>query len=95
MADFSNFENMDLFSIDKTRYISDKDQKLLRIWKERVRRHFPEIDQEAIYYRINDYDTGVKVLENDGSIFEITINKGTSVAMARLCPSDEPWSFKY
>jgi hypothetical protein len=35
------------------------------------------------------------VLEDDGTIFEITIDKGTSVATARLCPSDEPWSFEY
>lgn len=66
----------------------------LHIWKERVRRYFPQIDQEALDYLVNDDDTGVKVLEDDGTIFEITIDKGTSVATARLCPSDESWSFE-
>lgn len=93
MAEFSTFENPGLFPIDKMRYLSDADQKSLRIWKKRVRRYFPQIDQEALDYRMNDNDTGVKVLEDDGTIIEITINKGTSVAMARLCPDDEPWSF--
>lgn len=95
MAEFSTFEKTGLFPIDKTRYISDKDQKSLCIWKERVRRHFPKIDQEALDYRVNDDDTGVKVLEDDGTIFEITIDKGTSVVTARLCHRDEPWPFEY
>lgn len=95
MAEFSTFEKTGLFSIDKKRYISDKDQKSLRIWKDRVRRYFSKIDQEALDYRVNDDDTGVKVLEDDGTIFEITIDKGTSVVTARLCPNDEPWSFEY
>lgn len=95
MAEFSTFEKTGLFSIDKKRYISDKDQKSLRIWKDRVRRYFSKIDQEALDYRVNDDDTGVKVLEDDRTIFEITIDKGTSVVTARLCPSDEPWSFEY
>lgn len=81
--------------IDKTQYIPDEHRRSLRIWKERVRRFFSKIDQEALDYRVNDDDTGIKVLEDDGTIFEITIDKGTSVAMARLCPSDEPWSFEY
>ena len=102
MAEFSTFEKTGLFPIDKKRCISDKDQKSLRIWKDRVRiwkdrvrRYFSKIDQEALDYRVNDDDTGVKVLEDDGTIFEITINKSTSVATARLCPNDEPWSFEY
>lgn len=40
MAEFSTFEKTGLFPIDKKRYISDKDQKSLRIWKDRVRRYF-------------------------------------------------------
>lgn len=95
MAEFSTFEKTGLFPIDETRYISDEDRKSLRIWKDRVRRYFPQIDQKALDYRVNDDNTGVKVLEYDGTIFEITIDKGTSVAVARLCPSDEPWSFEY
>lgn len=95
MAEFSTFEKTGLFTIDKTRCISDEDQKSLRIWKDRVRRYFSKIDQKALDYRVNDDDTGVKVLEDDGTIFEITIDKGTSVAVMRLCPSDEPWSFEY
>jgi hypothetical protein len=95
MAEFSTFEKTGLFPIDKKQCISDKDQKSLRIWKDRVRRYFSKIDQEALDYRVNDDDTGVKVLEDDGTIFEITIDKGTSVATARLCPNDEPWSFEY
>lgn len=95
MAEFGGFERKINFHIDKTQYIPDEHRILLRIWKERVCRYFPKIDQEALDYRVNDDDTGVKVLENDGTIFEITIDKGTSVAMARLCPSDEPWSFEY
>ena len=95
MAEFSTFEKTGLFSIDKKRYIADKDQKSLRIWKDRVRRYFSKIDQEALDYRVNDDDTGVKVLEDDATIFEITIDKGTSVATASLCPNDEPWSFEY
>ena len=90
MAEFGGFERKINFHIDKTRYISDKDQKSLRIWKKRVRRYFPQIDQEALDYRVNDDDTGIKVFENDGTIFEITIDKGTDVAMARLCPNNEP-----
>lgn len=95
MAEFSAFEKTGPFPIDKTRCISDEDRKSLRIWKDRVRRYFSKIDQEALDYRVNDDNTGVKVLEDDGTIFEITIDKSTSVAVARLCPSDEPWSFKY
>ena len=94
MAEFSNLERLTDHPVDKTRYISDDQLRSLRIWKERVRRYFPQIDQEALDYRVNDDDTGVRVLEDDGTIFEITIDKGTSVAMARLCPSDEPWSFE-
>lgn len=95
MAEFSSIERQTDLPVDKTRYISDKDQKSLRIWKKRVRRFFPKIDQDALDYLVNDDDTGIKVLEDDGTIFEITIDKGTSVAMARLCPSNEPWSFEY
>lgn len=95
MAEFSTFEKTGLFPIDKTRYFSADDLKSLRIWKDRVRRYFPQIDQETLDYRVNDDNTGVKVLEDDGTIIEITIDKGTSVAVARLCPSDEPWSFEY
>lgn len=95
MAEFSTFEKTGIFPIDKKRYFSADDLKSLRIWKDRVRRYFPQIDQEALDYRVNDDNTGVKVLEDDGTIFEITIDKGTSVAVARLCPSDEPWSFEY
>ena len=95
MAEFSFFEKTGLFPIDKTRYFSDDDLKSLRIWKDRVRRYFSKIDQKALDYRVNDDNTGVKVLEDDGTIFEITIDKGTSAAGARLCPSDEPWSFEY
>lgn len=95
MAEFSAFEKTGLFPIDKTRCISDEDRKSLRIWKDRVHRYFSKIDQEALDYRVNDDNTGVKVLEDDGTIFEITIDKSTSVAVVRLCPSDEPWSFKY
>lgn len=95
MAEFSSIERQTDLTVDKTRYISDDQLRLLRIWKERVRRYFPQIDQEALDYRVNNDDTGIKVLENDGTIFEITIDKGTSVATARLCPSDEPWSFEY
>lgn len=94
MAEFSTFEKTGLFPIDKTRYISDEDRKSLRIWKDRVRQYFPQIDQKALDYRVNDDDTGIKVLEDDGTIFEITIDKGTSVATARLCSSNEPWSFE-
>lgn len=95
MAEFSSIERQTDLTVDKTRYISDDQLRSLRIWKERVRRFFPKIDQDALDYRVNDDDTGVKVLEDDGTIFEITIDKGTSVAMTRLCPSDEPWSFEY
>lgn len=95
MAEFSGLERQTDLPVDKTRYISDDQLRSLRIWKNRVRRYFPKIDQEALDYRVNDDDTGIKVLEDDGTIFEITIDKGTSVAMARLCPSDEPWSFEY
>lgn len=95
MAEFSTFEKLGLFPVDKKRYILDEDQKSLCIWKDRVRRYFSKIDQKALDYRANDDNTGVKVLEDDGTIFEITIDKGTSVAVARLCPSDEPWSFEY
>lgn len=95
MAEFSSLKWQTDLRIDKAQYILDEHRKLLNIWKERVRRYFPKIDQEAVDYRVNDDDTGVKVLEDDGTIFEITIDKGTSVAMARLCPSDEPWSFEY
>lgn len=95
MAEFSGLERQTDLPVDKTQYIPDEHRRLLRIWKERVRRYFPQIDQEALDYRVNDDDTGVKVLEDDGTIFEITIDKGTSVAMARLCPSDELWSFEY
>lgn len=94
MAEFIGLERQTDLPVDKTRYISDDQLRLLRIWKERVRRYFPQIDQEALDYRVNDDDTGIKVLEDDGTIFEITIDKGTSVATARLCPSDEPWSFE-
>lgn len=41
MAEFSDVEKTGLFPIDKKRYISDEDQKSLRIWKDRVRRYFP------------------------------------------------------
>ena len=95
MAEFGGFERKINFRIDKTPYITDEHRRSLRIWKKRVRQYFPQIDQEALDYRVNDDDTGIKVLEDDGTIFEITIDKGTSVAMARLCPSDEPWSFEY
>lgn len=95
MAEFSSIERQTDLPVDKTRYISDDQLRSLRIWKERVRRFFPKIDQDALDYRVNDDDTGVKVLEDDGTIFEITIDKGTSVAMARLCHRDEPWSFEY
>lgn len=94
MAEFSGLERQTDLPVDKTRYISDDQLRSLRIWKERVRRYFPQIDQEALDYRMNNDDTGVKVLEDDGTIFEITINKGTSVAMSRRLDSDEPWSFE-
>lgn len=94
MSEFSGLERQTDLPVDKTRYVSDEHRRLL-IWKERVRRYFPQIDQEALDYRVNDDDTGIKVLEDDGTIYEITIDKGTSVAVARLCPSDEPWSFEY
>lgn len=95
MAEFSGLERQTDLPVDKTRYISDENRRLLSIWKERVHQYFPQIDQEALDYRVNDDDTGIKVLEDDGTIFEITIDKGTSVATARLCSSDEPWSFEY
>ena len=95
MAEFSTFEKTGLFPIDKSDVFRIRIKKSLRIWKDRVRRYFSKIDQEALDYRVNDDNTGVKVLEDDGTIFEITIDKGTSVATARLCPSDEPWSFEY
>lgn len=95
MAEFSSIERQTDLPVDKNRYISDDQLRSLRIWKERVRRYFPQIDQEALDYRVNDDDTGIKVFEDDGTIFEITIDKDTSVATARLCPSDEPWSFEY
>lgn len=95
MAEFSSIERQTDLTVDKTRCISNDQLRSLRIWKERVRRFFSKIDQDALDYRVNDDDTGIKVLEDDGTIFEITIDKSTSVAMARLCPSDEPWSFEY
>ena len=63
MAEFSTFEKTGLFPIDKKRCISDEDQKSLRIWKDRVRRYFSKIDQKALDYRVNDDNTGVKVME--------------------------------
>lgn len=93
MADFGDLEQRTDYHVDKDRYIPDDSERLRRLWENRVKRYFPGIYREALDYRVNDDDSGVKVLEDDGTIIEITINKGTSVAMARLCPSDEQWSF--
>lgn len=94
MADFGDLELRTDYHVDKDRYIPDDSERLRRLWENRVKRYFSGIYREALDYRVNDDDSGVKVLEDDGTIIEITINKGTSVAMARLCPSDEPWSFE-
>lgn len=94
MAKFSNFARLIDAPIDKTQYISNDHLKLLRLWKRRVHRYFPQVDQKALDYRVNDNNTGVKVLKTDGTIVEITIDKSTDVAMMRICPSDEQWSFK-
>lgn len=94
MAEFSNFARLIDAPIDKTQYMSNDKLRSLRIWKHRVHRYFPQIYRDALDYRVNDNNTGVKVLKTDGTIVEITIDKSTDVATMQICPSDEQGSFK-
>lgn len=47
MAEFSGLERQTDLPVDKTQYIPDEYRRLLRIWKKRVRRYFPQIRRRS------------------------------------------------
>ena len=87
MAEFSP---LDLgFEYHYTPDVHEEAERLLLLWKLRVKSYFPDLYKKALKYHLNDDENGVKVFENDGAIFEVTINTGNNVATARLCSQDE------
>ena len=72
-------------------YQVDDTNKELDLWTERVRTYFPDLYTKAVEFRFRQSVINPKhrphsilVLENDGSIFEISVNADTGSASARL-----------
>ena len=87
MAEFSPLDFG--FDYHYTPDAHEKADRLLLLWKLRVKSYFPDLYKKALKYHLKDDENGIEVFENDGSIFEVTINTGNNVATARLCSQDE------
>ena len=75
-------------------YQVDDTDKELAMWTDRVRTYFPDLYRKAIEFRFRQSVIDPKhrphsilVLEDDRSIFEISVNAGTGSASARLISS--------
>lgn len=74
----------------------DDYEKDLKLWRRRVHVYFPDLYRNAKEFRFrqsftdrSNHPSSVLVLENDGSIFEITVNHDTNSGVARLCTGDD------
>ena len=75
-------------------HIHDQDydikiKRMLWMWRWIVKSYFKDLDKKALEYRLNDTKSGVKVFENDGTIFEVTINPENGILTALLCLPDD------
>lgn len=91
--DFSMLPWMD-WHIPTFPYQVDDTDKELEMWTARVRTYFPDLYRKAIEFRFRQSVIDPKhrphsilVLEDDGSIFEVSVNAGTGSASARLISS--------
>lgn len=91
--DFSMLPWMD-WHIPTVPYQVDDTDKELEIWTARVQTYFPDLYRKAIEFRFRQSVIDPKhrphsilVLEDDGSIFEVSVNAGTGSASARLISS--------
>lgn len=91
--DFSMLPWMD-WHIPTVPYQADDTAKELDMWTARVRTYFPDLYRKGIEFRFRQSVIDPKhrphsilVLEDDGSIFEVSVNAGTGSASARLISS--------
>lgn len=91
--DFSMLPWMD-WHIPTVPYQVDDTDKELEMWTARVQTYFPDLYRKAIEFRFRQSVIDPKhrphsilVLEDDGSIFEVSVNSGTGSASARLISS--------
>lgn len=91
--DFSMLPWMD-WHIPTVPYQVDDTDKELEMWTARVRTYFPDLYRKAIEFRFRQSVIDPKhrphsilVLEDDGSIYEVSVNAGTGSASARLISS--------
>lgn len=91
--DFSMLPWMD-WHIPTVPYQADDTDKELEMWTARVQTYFPDLYRKAIEFRFRQSVIDPKhrphsilVLEDDGSIFEVSVNAGTGSASARLLSS--------
>ena len=75
-------------------YQVDDTDKELTMWTARVRTYFPDLYKKAVEFRFRQSvidpkhcPRSILVLEDNGSIFEISVNSGTGSASARLISS--------
>lgn len=91
--DFSMLPWMD-WHIPTVPYQADDTDKELEMWTTRVRTYFPDLYRKGVEFRFRQSVIDPKhrphsilVLEDDGSIFEVSVNAGTGSASARLISS--------
>lgn len=91
--DFSMLPWMD-WHIPTVPYQVDDTDKELEMWTARVRTYFPDLYRKGIEFRFRQSVIDPKhrphsilVLEDDGSIYEVSVNADTGSASARLISS--------